>query len=98
MEKSVSSRYQQNKNENRALTPRSGLDSGMSFSFSSFGDENFGLLPINQQPFKPIRIPFNTSRMRPEPITPSFFHEHGKDLGDVGEDEDKIRYRKTFYI
>ena len=35
----VPSTFQPVTNENKALTPRSGLDSGMTFSFSSFGDD-----------------------------------------------------------
>ena len=97
MEKSVSSRYQQGKHENRALTPRSGFDTGMSFSFSSFGDEHFSIPPIDQQPFTPIRIPFNTSGIKPVPIniTPSFFQEGRK---DSDETKDESQHGKAAHI
>ena len=60
----ISSRYKTTSgNENTAITPRSGLDTGMSFSFSSFGDEKKKKTRNNRhhRPFKPTRVSFQQS-------------------------------------
>ena len=78
----ISSRYKKTSgNENTAITPRSGLDTGMSFSFSSFGDEKKKKTRNNRhhRPFKPTRVSFQQStskRLNTPKIGPLILHEY----------------------
>ena len=78
----VTSRYKKTSgNENTAITPRSGLDTGMSFSFSSFGDEKKKKTRNNRhhRPFKPTRVSFQQStskRLNTPKIGPLILHEY----------------------
>ena len=85
--KTFSSRYRQKgSNENTAITPRSGLDTGMSFSFSSFGDEKHSSSPAVTKQFKPTRIPSyvpSDKRSKPTKIGPISLHEYGSPSGKL---------------
>ena len=83
--KIISSKYKKKTmNENTAITPRSGLDTGMSFSFSSFGDEKYSSSPAVTKQFKPTRIPSfvpSGKRLKPTKIGPLILHEYGTPSG-----------------
>ena len=88
--KTFSSRYRKKSNkENKAITPRSGLDTGMSFSFSSFGDEKHSNSPLAvTKQFKPTRIPSfvpSGKRSKPTKIGPLILHEYGTPSGKLSE-------------
>ena len=84
--KSMSSKYKKSRNENQAITPRSGLDAGMSFSFSSFGDDESESSPINRLQFKPTRTSFKRRNkvrklVKPTEVGPLILHEYGTTSG-----------------
>ena len=86
--------------DNKAITPRSGLDTGMSFSFSSFGDEKIGSSLVTQKQFTPTRIPSFSSvkRTKPTNIGPLILHEYGRSTGNLFKEYYKYMLsRKSIY-
>ena len=63
-----SSKYRKKNNANGPLKPRSGLDSGMSFSFSSFGNEDVNTFSQNSKPRRTVHE-FNSNAANAGDVT-----------------------------